>query len=676
MEGVVISMERTIGLGGAAGDGLDTSGELLARAMARRGLFVYAYNSYQSVVRGGHIWLTVRAADLKVRCPGDRLDVLVALNQDTIERHAPRVAEGGVILFNGDKVDCPPALTPEGVSCLPLPVKDILGALGNLPHVMQNGILAGAAAALLGLDVDGVAQTAEDLFAPKGDEVAAQNAAAVRAGHAHAAGAIQIEPPGWSLDGQARPFLSGNEAMALAAIAAGCKYYAAYPMTPVSNILHYLAAHGPAFGMVVKQCEDELAVINTTVGAGYAGARAMCATSGGGFALMTEAIGLAGMLEVPVVIVEGQRGGPSTGVPTKTEQGDLNQVLGASQGDYPRAVLAPTDTADAYRAIVDAFNLAETYQMPVVVISDLALAEHRETVAPGDLPFDVPIQRGEVVEDVPEGEPFLRYRMTRSGVSPRALPGTHGAAHTAPSDEHDEAGLLLSDVYESPPVRRKMHEKRMRKMEAVAARLPAPWVYGDAHAEVLLVGWGSTAGAIREAVDLLGGRGVRAAQLQIRHLLPFPAEAVVEVLSRYPRAFVVEGNQTGQFARLMRAETGHMAGGLILKYDGDPFTPAEIADEVQMRLSGRVPSGRLTEPEARETAYHYIRSRLHDALRPVEARLVEGEGEPVWRLTLAGRRDGAPAGELTIGADTGATLGWRPHPPVPPREKEAGHGGH
>jgi 2-oxoglutarate ferredoxin oxidoreductase subunit alpha len=670
-------MERTIGLGGAAGDGLDTSGELLARAMARRGLFVYADNSYQSVIRGGHIWLTVRAADQKVRSAGDRLDILVALNQDTIERHAPQVAEGGVILFNGDRLECPPALTPAGVTPLPLPVKDILGALGNLPHVMQNGVLAGAAAALLGLDADGLARAAEDHFSAKGDEVAAQNAAAVRAGHGHVAGATRAagapEPPRWALDGPSRPYLSGNEAMALAAIAAGCKYYAAYPMTPVSNILHYLALHGPAFGMVVKQCEDELAVINTAVGAGYAGARSLCATSGGGFALMTEAIGLAGMLEVPVVIVEGQRGGPSTGVPTKTEQGDLNQVLGASQGDYPRAVIAPTDTADAFMAIADAFNLAEAYQMPVVVISDTALAEHRETVDLADLPYEVPIDRGEVVGEVPEGEPFLRYRMTRSGVSPRALPGTPGAAHTAPSDEHDEAGILVSDVYTSPPVRRKMHEKRMRKMQAVAARLPDPEVYGEAHAEVLLVGWGSTAGAIREAVDLLGGRGVRAAQLQIRHLVPFPTEAVVQALASHPRAFVVEGNQSGQFARLMRAETGHHAAGLILKYDGEPFRPAEIADEVQLRLAGRVPSGRLTEAEARETAYHFIRSRLHDALRPTHARLVDGAEEPVWHLVLADRKGGAVAGELSVGADTGATLSWRPEPP---RAKEAGHGRH
>jgi 2-oxoglutarate ferredoxin oxidoreductase subunit alpha len=667
-------MERTIGLGGAAGDGLDKSSELLARAMARRGLSVYAYNSYQSVIRGGHIWLTVRAADQKLRGPGDRLDVLVALNQDTIERHAPEVAEGGVILFNGDRLECPPDLTPAGVTPVPLPIKDILSDLGNLPHVMQNGVLTGAVAALLGLDADDVAAVAEELFGAKGEEVAAQNAAAVRAGHDRARGAAaRFEAPGWALDGTPRPYLSGNEAMALAAIAAGCRYYAAYPMTPVSNILHYLAAHGPAFGMVVKQCEDELAVINTAVGAGYAGARSMCATSGGGFALMTEAIGLAGMLEVPVVIVEGQRGGPSTGVPTKTEQGDLNQVLGASQGDYPRAVLAPTDTTDAYRAIVEAFNLAERFQMPVVVISDTALAEHRETVEPGDLPYDVPIDRGEVVTEVPEGEPFLRYRMTRSGVSPRALPGTPGAAYVAPSDEHDEAGILVSDVFASPPVRRKMHEKRMRKMDAVAACLPPPEVYGDAHAEVLLVGWGSTAGAIREAVDLLAGRGVRAAHLQVRHLLPFPAEAVLRALSRHPRTFVVEGNQTGQFARLMRAETGHRASGLILKYDGEPFTPAEIADQVQLRISGCVPSGRLTDAEARETAYHYIRTRLHDALRPTQTRLVDGANEPVWRVTLVDRKGGRVAGELSIGAETGATLGW--HPELP-REKEVGHGGH
>jgi 2-oxoglutarate ferredoxin oxidoreductase subunit alpha len=667
-------IERTIGIGGAAGDGLDKSGDILARTCARLGLHVYAYNSYQSVIRGGHIWLSLRVADAKVRSHGDRLDLAVALNQDSIERHAPEVAPGGGVLFNADRLECPPELLAKDVTPLPVPVGELLKPLGKVPHVTQNSVLAGAAARLLGLEAAVLEGAVADVFGRKDKAVVETNTAAARAGYGHAETAFAefaAQGPGWAFSREARPFLTGNEAMALGAIAAGCKFYAAYPMTPVSNILHYLAAHGPEFGMAVKQCEDELAVINTAIGAGFAGARAMCATSGGGFALMTEAVGLAGMLEVPVVIVEGQRAGPSTGVPTKTEQGDLNQVLGASQGDYPKVVLAPTDVADAYRSIPEAFNLAESFQMPVIVISDLALAEHHETVEPPELDPDVPIERGETVpmEGAPEG--FLRYRLTPSGVSPRSLPGTPGGVYVAGSDEHDEAGILVSDVFACPPVRRKMHEKRMRKLEGAAHRVSPPVRYGAPEPEVVLVGWGATGGVIREAVDLLNARGVAAAQVQVRCLMPLQKEALRGLLTDVPRVLVVEENLSGQFARHLRAETGIQADGRVLKYDGEPFTPEWIVERVKADLAGTPPGGALDEAEAREMAYHYVRTRLGDAARPVAARLEKsnGRGEPVWRVTLADRKDGNTTGELEIGADTGATHAWRPA-----QGKEASHG--
>lgn len=665
--------ERVVGIGGAAGDGLARSGDALALTCAREGLHVFAYNSYQSVIRGGHIWLTVRVADEKVRSHGDRLDLLIALNQDTLERHAAEVGEGGRILFNGDRWECPEVLVGKGVTALPVPVRDLTRALGKVPAVMQNSVLSGAAAHFLGLDMAVMEGVVRKIFGGKGEEVARQNVDAARAGHDFARQHLPAFDTGWRPAKAERAFLTGNEAMALGAIASGCRYYSAYPMTPVSNILHYLAANGPKFGTVVKQCEDELAVINTAIGAGFAGARAMCATSGGGFALMTEAVGLAGMLEVPVVIVEGQRAGPSTGVPTKTEQGDLNQVFGASQGDYPRVILAPTDVADAFQAIVDAFNLAERYQIPVIVISDLALAESHETVARKRLPWDVPIDRGERVNEVAPGEHYLRYRLTPSGVSPRAVPGTPGGVHTEASDEHDEEGFTVSDVFTSPPVRRKMHEKRMRKMDAIAAELPPPERYGQDGTAVLLIGWGGTAGVIREAVDLLAARSIAAVQLQVRYLLPFPAKAVRAAIDHARRAFVVEQNLTGQLARLIRAETGRFVRDGIRKYDGEPFTPAEIADQVAARIKGAEPPLALDAAEARETAYHYIRTHLGDAMRPVEVVQAgsDGWGEPAWEVHLASRKDGSAGGELVIGAETGATLAWRP---APEKEMEAGHG--
>ncbi|MBI5136990.1 MAG: 2-oxoacid:acceptor oxidoreductase subunit alpha [Nitrospirae bacterium] len=663
----------SIGIGGAAGDGLARCGDILARTGTRLGLHAYAYNSYQSVIRGGHIWLTLRMGEDKVRSHGDHLNLLIALNQDTLERHAPQVEAGGWIVYAADRLTCPERLPGKDVNLLGMPVKELLKPLGKVPPVMQNSVLVGAAAHLLGLDPAVLEGVTGDIYAGKPVEVIAHNVDATRAGHAHARQHTAALNTGWAFSRTARPFLTGNQAMALGALAAGCKFYAAYPMTPVSNILHYLAAHGPDFGMVVKQCEDEIAVIHTAIGAGYAGVRAMCATSGGGFALMSEAVGFAGMIEAPVVIVEGQRAGPSTGVPTKTEQGDLNQVFGASQGDYPRAILAPVDTADAFGSVAEAFNLAERFQMPVIVMSDLALAEHYETVEHTDLDWDMPIDRGERVDDVAEADGYLRYRLTPSGVSPRALPGTPRAAHIAASDEHDEAGILLSDVFASPPMRRKMHEKRMRKLEAVAAQLPPPERYGASRPEVLLIGWGSTGGVIREAVDLLSERGVVAGQMQVKYLLPFPTGAMLEAIDTARRTVVVENNLTGQFARYLRAETGHRAHGLVLRYDGEPFTPGYIAERAQAVLTGRSQPLALSEGEARECAYHYIRSRLGDMAWPATLRRV-GEhvyGEPAWEARLEGRDDGHDMGLLVIGADTGAVLAL--HHPIP-RTQEAAHG--
>jgi 2-oxoglutarate ferredoxin oxidoreductase subunit alpha len=309
------------------------------------------------------------------------------------------------------------------------------------------------------------------------------------------------------------------------------------------------------------------------------------------------------------------------------------------------------------------------------VISDLALAEHHETVEPDDLSADVPIERGETVptEGAPEG--YLRYRLTPSGVSPRALPGTPGGVHVAGSDEHDEAGILVSDVFACPPVRRKMHEKRMKKLEGAALRLAPPARYGAAEPEVVLVGWGASAGVIREAVDLLIARGVAAAQVQVRVLMPLQREALRALLNDVPRVLVVEENLSGQFARHLRAETGIHADGRVLKYDGEPFTPAWIAERVRADLAGTPPGPALTEAEAREVAYHYVRTRLDDALRPVSARreAANGRGEPVWRVTLADRADGAARGDLEIGADTGATYAYHPGSAAQPKEARHGH---
>jgi 2-oxoglutarate ferredoxin oxidoreductase subunit alpha len=286
------------------------------------------------------------------------------------------------------------------------------------------------------------------------------------------------------------------------------------------------------------------------------------------------------MTETPVVVISAQRGGPSTGLPTKTEQADLNQLFGASQGEYPRAILAPVDVVDCYNSVVEAFNIAEKYQCPVLIASDLLLSEHRETADPEDFRFDVAIDRGELITDGAPSD-YKRYRFTESGVSPRVLPGHAGTAYVAPSDEHDEQGILISDEYTNPPIRKAMMEKRMRKVDGILRDLPAPELYGPADADVTLVGWGSTQGLIREAVALLAEEGISANNLQIKYLVPFHAAEVEAILQHSKCKINVEHNFTGQLARHIRAETGIKMDEKILKYDGEPLEPHHIVARVK-----------------------------------------------------------------------------------------------
>ncbi|HLW80398.1 MAG TPA: 2-oxoacid:acceptor oxidoreductase subunit alpha, partial [Terriglobia bacterium] len=590
--------------------------------------------------------------------------LLIALNQDSVERHAREVEAGGAVLYNSDRFSCDTSLLRDGVVGLPLPVNEITKPFGRLLPIMQNTVALGATTFLAQFDFDSTAGVVADTFAHKGQAVIDQNVKILRAGYEYAREHfVPLVKDAWNFSRIRRPFATGNELFALGGVTAGCKFYSAYPMTPASSILHWMASHGEKCGVVVKQCEDELAVVNMAIGAGHAGVRAMCATSGGGFALMTEAIGMAGMLEAPVVVVEVQRGGPSTGIPTKTEQGDLNQVFGASQGDFPRVIIAPTETSDCFWTSVEAFNLAEKYQLPVLIISDLLVSEHPETIEHDALRHDVPIERGEIVTEWPKGNgPFKRYANTPSGISPRALPGTANAEYVAATDEHDEEGILISDVFTSQPVRRKGMERRMKKMELLARELQPPQLEGPADAAVTLIGWGSSKGVIREARALLAAAGITANQLHIKYLHPFHTKEVKAALAKSKMLIGVEGNYSGQFARFLRAETGISVHDNILKYDGEPFEPRIIADEVKRIMAGTPASLDVTFEEAREMAYHYIRTHLGDAARPVKIEMADGNshGEPLWRVEIAERESGEKRGELNIGIRTGAVHAWQP----------------
>ena len=651
-----------VGIGGAAGDGIDKSAETLAKTSARSGLYAYGFNSYQSVIRGGHIWLRLRLAQSKIESAGDHTHALIALNQDSIERHAPEIESGGVILYNADKLKLNIPIR-DNVLTVPLPIGKLTKPLGAVAPVMQNTVALGALIFLLGLDFESATTVLADTFGHKGQAIIDQNVGVARAGFAYAK--ENFVPLGykWNFTGKRRPYITGNEALSIGAVAAGCRFYSAYPMTPASGILTWMAEHSERCGVVVKQMEDELAVANVAIGAGYAGVRSMCATSGGGFALMTEAIGMAGMIEAPVVFVEVQRGGPSTGIPTKTEQADLNQVYGASQGDFPRIIIAPSSVKDCFDTAVESFNLADKYQCPVIIVTDLLLSEHPETVEPEDFTADVPIDRGEMVTEWKESDgDFKRYKFTKSGISPRTIPGTANTMYIAATDDHDEQGVLISDVFCNSAVRRKIAEKRMKKLDLALKDLPAPKIEGPAGADVTLIGWGATEGVIREAVKLLNASGVRTNQLHFKYLLPFHSAEATVILKGTKRTIGVEMNSTGQFMRLLRAETGHQPSETILKYDGEPFEPAQIAARVRDIIAGKPHSLDVTEAEAREIAYHYVRVHLSDDVRPgkVQKSAANGRGEAIWNIEIVGRDNGSKHGDLHVGVETGSTYSWQP----------------
>ena len=657
--------EVTVGIAGAAGDGLDKSGDTLAKICGRLGLFVYAYNSYQSIIRGGHIWLKLRIGDKQVLNHGDRLTALVALNQDSIERHASEVEEGGIIVFNGDRLKCDPALVRQGVQVLPVPIgeitKELVATHGALAPVMANTVALGAVLAVSGMALEDANQVVADTFKHKGQKVVDLNTGLLKAGFEYAKQNAKPITKDWTFSRKARPFTTGNEIFALGAYVAGCKFYSAYPMTPASTILHWMSANSAKTGILVKQGEDELAVMNMTIGAGIAGVRSMCGTAGGGFALMTEALGMAGIMEVPMVCVEVQRGGPSTGLPTKTEQADLFQVYGASQGEYPRLLVAPRSIADGYQTTIDAFNYADRFQMPVTIMSDLLLSEHHEHIDQEFLSPDQKIDRGNIVKEWPEANgKYKRFQLTESGVSPRALPGTANTLYTHASDEHDEESILISDMFTAAPMRRKMMEKRMRKMDNLLKELPAPQIEGPKDADVTIVTWGSTAGVVEEAVEQLNAQGIKANFLVIKYILPFHAKEVSEILSKAKKKISVELNFTSQMARYIRSETGIAMDVNINKYDGEPYQPKEVADLIKDAIANKAVNLEVSESDAKEIAYHYLRTHSFEKLRPIKMvkEAANGHGEPTWSIELAERVSGKTGGKMKVGIKTGATYSF------------------
>jgi 2-oxoglutarate ferredoxin oxidoreductase subunit alpha len=570
--------ELTVWIGGAAGDGIASIGESFAKACSRSGYHVFAYNSYQSVIRGGHVCMHIRIGTHKVYTQGDDLDYLMALNADSFQRYANRVVPGGAIFYNADKFQAKPDQVPPKVQLVGLPV---MALVGN--NLMQNTALVGALIQVIGLDPTAIRTLIQERFAKKGEAVVKTNLEAFDKGIDFARSNFQ--PGGIRLgqgDGKRRPLAGGNPMMGFGAIAAGCRFYSAYPMTPASSLLHWLVKYAAKTGFLVKQCEDEISALNMAIGAGHVGVRAMTGTSGGGFALMTEAIGEAGMTETPVVIVEAQRGGPSTGLPTKTEQGDLFQMLGASQGDFAKAIFAPRTIPECYDMTILAFNIAEKYQCPVMMATDLYLAERLETFEGVDI-SNIPIERGSFVTQA-SLQPYRRFLDTPSGVSPRALPGTPGMVFTAATDEHDEDGIVISDVFTNPALRVKMMEKRMRKMDSMLEDLPSPQLDGPKGADLTLVGWGSAYQVMLEAMEALNKEGLKVNVLCLRIIWPFQTTKVRQILEQCAMTMSVENNYSGQIVKLIRMETGISIRHHLRKFDGEPFEPKQVIDQARIIL--------------------------------------------------------------------------------------------
>ena len=575
-----------LAIGGAAGQGIATPGNILARMFVRRGLHLNAYNAYQSIIRGGHIFLTIRVSDQEVYSHGDKLDLLMCLNQDTMDRHLGLMGAGTSVIFNSDTVK--PGKTAEGVQLCAMPVGELSNNSRN--KLVQNTVAIGVTVFLLGMDFKTLEDALTLQFQRKGQEVVDENVGVARAGFEYAQ--ANFQPYAEPIPEGAKPLAvwTGNDALAMGGAAAGVKFYCAYPMSPATGVLHWMAKNARELGIMVRQVEDEISVANMAIGAAHTGARSMCATAGGGFALMTEAVGMAGMMEIPIVFINVQRAGPSTGVPTKTEQGDLWQMLGASQGDFQRFIVAPENALDAFDTIPRLFNLVDKFQCPGIVLSDLLISEGTFSADPDTIDMHPKIVRGELVtKPAPPGveDDYMRYKNTESGISPRAIPGVEGHVHVVASDEHDEDGILISDEFTNPHKRRKMVEKRARKFENVVNEIAPPKLEGPPDADVTLIGFGSTAGVIKEAIAQLKENGVTANQLAVKWIVPLHAHAITDIINRAKKTIIIENNHSGQFFRYLRSETGLNVDGHIRKYDGEPFMPHHIVEGVLEQIAGK-----------------------------------------------------------------------------------------
>jgi len=565
-------MDYTIKIGGEAGQGILTVGDTLARFFARSGHYVFTHQVYESRIRGGHNIYQLRVADHPVAASLTPVDILVALDSASIALHADELSGDGIVLYDAATLKQNHAQQNH----LDIPFMRLaMEQAGN--KIMANSVATGAVLGLLGMKTDRLEDIFRQLF--KKEDLVAANLKASSAGYSLAKDLCRLCRFSIPENADPRMLIQGNDAVGLGAIASGCKFYAAYPMTPSTGIMLSIAARAKEHGIVIEQAEDEIAAINMAIGASYAGVRAMTASSGGGFALMVEGLSLAAMTETPLVIGLVQRPGPATGLPTGTEQADLNFALYTAHGEFPRVLLAPGNPEQAFFLTNKAFDLAEKYQIPVFILSDQYLGDSQWTFDGFDttkLVYRDYRLRGSAFSNLPS---YKRHAYTDSGISPLAVPGDGPHAVITDSDEHNEMGNLVEDI----ETRNKMVDKRLlRKLPLIRAEMAPPELYGNARPEILLVGWGSTYGLLKEAVDRLSG-SMHIAMLHFSEIYPLPLTEKLDYLSFLNNAkqtICIENNATSQLARLLRTETGFLFNRHITKFDGRPFLLDELVGEI------------------------------------------------------------------------------------------------
>jgi len=564
----------SIKIGGQAGKGIKSAGQMLAKLATRSGYGIYTYTEFPSVIRGGHNVTQVIIGEGEVNAPTMGCDLLIALDRETFDRHVNEVAENGVLIFDENnsldtqKVKNSLNLCPIPLNSLAIEAKDV--------ELLENTVAIGAATAILGGDISVLENLLNSEFENKGNELVEANKKAARLGYDFAKSKYPTlikNILGKKADPEKQMLLNGCEAIGLGAIAGGIQFASIYPMSPISNILHVLAKYQERYQFVFKQPEDEISAINMAIGASYAGARSLTSTSGGGFALMSEGYGLAGITETPVVIIEGMRPGPATGLPTWSGQGDLQFVLHAHQGEFPRIVLAAGDIRESFFLTMKAFNLAEKYQTPVVVLIDKNICDGDQSYPIFDI-SNYNLDRGKITRE--KNDSYKRYALSEDGVSTRSFPG-FGNFFITNSDEHDEEGFSSEDSNNAIS----QQKKRMQKLASCENNdMEKPELFGPETADVTVVSWGSNKGSILTAIKTFPNVNF----LHITWMNPFPTGYVSDVLKRAKYIIDVECNYTGQLANLIAEKTGIIIPDRFLKIDGRPVFPEEITDKLSSIL--------------------------------------------------------------------------------------------